>query len=617
MSSIKILFSLLITLYTVFASAKPIEINTEFESQKINALFYSFKPVSALDAHISDINSWQKTTGKYLNLGLDTRPVWIKFSINNTLNKEITPLLTLDNPLLNEVHVYQLQNTKLSSPIQAHNVVELSVEEIKSESLLTKINIPANSHTQIILKVSSKVGLRVPLTLWQQDAFLMHRSQLNLLYGVLIGFIFSLAISCFVLYGFSRKSYFIYTGVITLTFGLLLSYVCGFSFRYLHPNYPAIQAYAMHVLLTLATVLLLPLQQKICQQLPAKLLFVQKIGVYLFAASVLFIWLLPLSTLVLLSTIMVPVILLFYIVTTFLSIKRSATCSTSAFLLALLFFIIVIIYFILIMTGSYRFAQSQLAFVFCAFFGCVFSLIYAVMKLFILQRDEKITEQHSLLAKSSVQDALLKERLALQEQSHAELESLVDERTFELQVTLRELEEKNQALELLNMEDALTGVKNRRFFDKKIIMELRRSRREKTPLTIIMFDIDNFKLINDTYGHLTGDQVIKATADLIKDHLKRPLDEIARYGGEEFVVLLPNTPSEGAIDIAQRIRHAIQNNPVNVAGTYIQFTISAGMYTSVVDDINDPDFFTECADKALYYAKQHGRNQVITFPPPQ
>ncbi|GAB0111174.1 hypothetical protein PA7559_24440 [Pseudoalteromonas distincta] len=239
------------------------------------------------------------------------------------------------------------------------------------------------------------------------------------------------------------------------------------------------------------------------------------------------------------------------------------------------------------------------------------------MKLFILQRDEEVVAQQTLIAKNSAQDALLKERLELQEKTRQELESQVDERTFELQVTLRELEEKNRELEQLNTEDALTGAKNRRFFDKKLVMELRRSRREQTPLSIIMLDIDHFKSINDTYGHIIGDQVIRAVSGTIKSYLKRPLDEVARYGGEEFVVLLPNTPNDGAQDIAEQIRAAIEKSTVTVANNEIKFTISAGVYTHVADDINNPQIFTECADKALYYAKQHGRNQVINFPLPQ
>ncbi len=239
------------------------------------------------------------------------------------------------------------------------------------------------------------------------------------------------------------------------------------------------------------------------------------------------------------------------------------------------------------------------------------------MKLFILERDEQVITQQTLIAKNAAQDTLLKERFALQEKTSQELETQVNERTFELQVTLRELEEKNQELEQLNTEDALTGIKNRRFFDKKLVMESRRSRREQTPLSIIMLDIDRFKAINDTYGHPTGDQVIKAVASIIKNRLKRPLDEVVRYGGEEFVVLLPNTENKGAYDIAEQIRQTIAQSGVVVDGTDIKFTISAGVYTDVANDINNPEIFTECADKALYYAKQHGRNQVITFPTPQ
>lgn len=132
-----------------------------------------------------------------------------------------------------------------------------------------------------------------------------------------------------------------------------------------------------------------------------------------------------------------------------------------------------------------------------------------------------------------------------------------------------------------------------------------------------MLDIDKFKSINDTYGHLTGDQVIRAVCDIIKQQLKRPLDEIARYGGEEFVILLPNTTNQGALAIAEQIREAIENSAVSVAGTTIKFTVSAGVYTHIADDVHNPETFTECADKALYLAKQHGRNQVVNFPIPQ
>jgi len=288
-----------------------------------------------------------------------------------------------------------------------------------------------------------------------------------------------------------------------------------------------------------------------------------------------------------------------------------------ALIVALALFLLVLIYLIIAVFGLYPLSRSSLGFVFVCFFSSTFCLCYSVMKLFILERDEQVITQQTLIAENAAQDTLLKERLMLQEQTQKELESQVDERTFELQVTLRELEDKNHELEQLNMEDALTGVKNRRFFDKKLIMELRRSRREQTPLSIIMLDIDKFKSINDNYGHLTGDQVIRAVSDTIKQQLKRPLDEVARYGGEEFVILLPNTNNQGALVIAEQTRLAIANNSVNVAGTIIDFTISAGVYTQIADDIHNPELFTDYADKALYLAKQHGRNQVVNFSIPQ
>ncbi|HDZ33220.1 MAG TPA: diguanylate cyclase [Pseudoalteromonas sp.] len=617
MACVKALLSLLMLLCTFYSFANPVIIKHDFNSQNINNLYYSFEPTSLLHAQQSSKVDWQKTLGKPLNLGLEQRSVWVKFKIKNTLSYNTEQLLSLNNPLLNDVQVYQLHNSQLLSYSQIGDAYPLDKRAIRSESLLVKLISPANSETIIILKVMNSSGLRVPLTLWQPEAYLAHKGKLNLLYGLLIGFIFSLGVSCLVLYGFSRKRYFICAGLITLTLGGVLAYLCGFGLRYIHPNLPALQQVMIPILLMLITLMFLPLQKQICHPKPSFLLTVQKVVVNVFGVSLLFIWLFPNHIVTLFCLTATPIALGFYIATTFTCMRLAPSKPNKALLLVLVFFLVVMLYFIVAVMGLYAFSRSTLAFVFTCFFSCTFCLCYSVMKLFILQRDEEVIAQQTLIAENAAQDTLLKERLKLQEKTRQELESQVDERTFELQVTLRELEEKNRSLELLNTEDALTGIKNRRFFDKKLVMELRRSRREQTPLSIVMLDIDRFKSINDTYGHIIGDQVIKAVSDLIKDHLKRPLDEVARYGGEEFVVLLPNTPNEGAQDIAEKIRADISVSTVTVANNDIQFTISAGVYTSIADDVSNPQIFTECADKALYYAKQHGRNQVITFPLPQ
>ncbi|MEL0634288.1 diguanylate cyclase [Pseudoalteromonas carrageenovora] len=616
MSHAKAFLSLLMLLCSFCSFANPV-VTKSFKSIKVDTLSYSFSPTSAQDAYINNKSDWRAITNEPLNLGFEQRPVWLVFTIKNTLTVNTSSLLSLDNPLLNEAQIYHFYNSKLLSHTQLGDSFSLSQRTLKSESLLAKLTLPANSVSTIIIKVSNSAGLRVPITLWQQDAYLVHKSKLNLIYGLLIGFLFSLAISCLVLYGFSRKLYFAYAGVITLILGVLLAYLCGFGVRYFHPNTPAAQQFMIPVLLMLTTLVFLPLQNQICEIKASKLVKGQNIVTSIFAVTLLFTWALPNVLLTIFCLTATPIVICYYLATTIVCMRHTPAKPLQALTVALIFFLLALAYLIIVVFGLYPLSRSSLAFVFICFFSSTFCLCYGVMKQFILERDEQVITQQTLIAENAAQDTLLKERLMLQEQAQKELESQVDERTFELQVTLRELEDKNHELEQLNMEDALTGVKNRRFFDKKLIMELRRSRREQTPLSIIMLDIDRFKSINDNYGHLTGDQVIRAVADTIKQHLKRPLDDVARYGGEEFVILLPNTPHNGTLDIAEKIRKAIEINQINVAGTFINITVSAGTYTAVIDDINNPELFTHNADKALYYAKQHGRNQVISFPIPQ
>jgi diguanylate cyclase (GGDEF)-like protein len=146
-------------------------------------------------------------------------------------------------------------------------------------------------------------------------------------------------------------------------------------------------------------------------------------------------------------------------------------------------------------------------------------------------------------------------------------------------------------------------------------MEVRRLRREQSTLSVVMLDIDYFKNINDTYGHLSGDKAICAVADIIKAHLQRPSDEVFRYGGEEFVMLLPNTELEGAHKIAEQIRCAVDDFQLKLDQAIVNLTLSAGIYSAVVVDPKLPHVYTDLADKALYQAKQQGRNQVRIYQP--
>jgi diguanylate cyclase (GGDEF)-like protein len=171
-----------------------------------------------------------------------------------------------------------------------------------------------------------------------------------------------------------------------------------------------------------------------------------------------------------------------------------------------------------------------------------------------------------------------------------------------------------RTIERLSMIDQLTSLPNRRNFDERLNMEWKQSIREKWPISLLMIDIDKFKNINDNYGHQQGDIILQIVARTFHKSFKRPSDFAARWGGEEFVVLLPNTPMDGALDVAERIRTDVEATDIFYTdGSKIRVTISIGVNSLVPLHDNSINEFISKADKALYAAKDSGRNKVVSI----
>ena len=159
----------------------------------------------------------------------------------------------------------------------------------------------------------------------------------------------------------------------------------------------------------------------------------------------------------------------------------------------------------------------------------------------------------------------------------------------------------------LAQKDPLTGVYNRGALDEALRREIGFSRRQSGNLSLVILDIDLFKAINDDYGHIIGDCVLKAVAASIQDCM-RSADQLFRYGGEEFVVLMRDTDAKGACLLAERIRKTVETLPCRCSGADIPVTISAGV--SLLGEEDTPLSLLDRADQAMYLAKQQGRNQV-------
>ena len=167
-------------------------------------------------------------------------------------------------------------------------------------------------------------------------------------------------------------------------------------------------------------------------------------------------------------------------------------------------------------------------------------------------------------------------------------------------------------IERLSLVDQLTGIANRRSFDARLNVEWKQAIREQNSLSLLMMDLDKFKALNDTYGHQQGDLVLKKVSEIFTMSLRRPADFTARWGGEEFIVLLPNTPIEGALDVAENIRTDIEKTPILfIDGTFKRVTVSIGVSSIFPEKSSSIDAFIANADKALYLAKEAGRNRVM------
>lgn len=183
----------------------------------------------------------------------------------------------------------------------------------------------------------------------------------------------------------------------------------------------------------------------------------------------------------------------------------------------------------------------------------------------------------------------------------------------EVAVNRLQIQAANLQLHEISRTDGLTGLLNRKTWELDAEQEYKRFKRHEHPCSLVMFDIDHFKNINDSYGHPAGDEVIRQTAAAVKSCI-RDIDIAGRYGGEEFTIVLSDTDTEGALVVAERIRNQIQELTVHYEDFAIQFTVSLGV-AQLTQQMTNRTAWIDCADKALYQAKKNGRNNSVVYTP--
>ena len=223
---------------------------------------------------------------------------------------------------------------------------------------------------------------------------------------------------------------------------------------------------------------------------------------------------------------------------------------------------------------------------------------------------ERLQQAQTLHEVQEIRELLLQQTRGLQARTRQMVDDVqqareqVDDANKKVEALKKQMEKVKQEIII----DPLTRAYNRRAYDEKLKLEMMGYQRYGRPTALAMLDIDHFKQVNDTYGHRTGDGVLRILSELMKKEI-REIDVLARYGGEEFALILPHTPYKQALDVAERIRQKVEISRFTYKGKPFSVTVSFGVGTLKEDDTLES--YAERVDQALYRAKNRGRNRVV------
>ena len=556
---------------------------------------------------ISDItnNEWQRTQLANGDLLIMPGKNWFAFQLINNSKKVKQTYIVIANQV-------RISNSKLYIQDQFQNIIEQNMALQRGNNRSAQITIPPYSQVTAYLTIDSLTQLRSSAVIYSTEAYVDGSGKLQFQQGVAIGGLLCLSIAFMLLFfATNNMSILILCGYF-LSNTMLLSAMLGVNLYYLFPNLPELVGIEIPLLISTSAIFILVFTSQLFN-LKSKFPSIYQVIRISFWGLLLYM---PLS--IQLSVVdNISISMAINVIVTFSLMMVGIYLHKHALRLALLFAFVMAVQLFLVVVAIVSVNWYDIGFVAHRnlFYGVTFWL-NSLLVTFILSRQYryqlavKHEAQRQAFASAVASERSQEELLKLQSQSQEELEDRVQERTLELNIALQELEEANHELEQKNTLDELTGLFNRRYYDQKILAEYRRSKRNLTPLSLVLIDIDHFKAVNDTYGHLAGDQCLVWLSQYIKESLKRSTDMAFRYGGEEFCLILPDTDSKGAMALAETLRKNLAKQGFDYKGINIALTISNGIYTYQQQENVMPEQIFAGADKALYQAKHNGRNQT-------
>lgn len=562
-----------------------------------------------IDSIHSDDVVWQKSRWKSPNLGFSYKPYWFRLTLPKNRLQEGVWYLTVHNSILTELDCF-LVGGGITQPV-------LPIKGMRTP--VFPLQIEDNTNYDLYLWVQSDTALQIPADLTSEEQYLTHQEEQNSMFGLFLGILFSMMLYNFVLYLTIRdKTFLLYVGHSSA----LLFFVCswqGVGAAYIWADYPAFQDMSI----ALATFSVIAFSTWFC-------------GVFLginpsnFKATRLFWAIRNLGFVGIVITPLVPArwaifsssfLSFFAVVMVVNAMLHRASLHYRPARLFIMGWTMYVLGALVMGLNKFGVIEVTQASENLLLWGAVFDMVLLCIALgdkFHEERNLKIQAQEMAIkavkrekqAKELAIEKQMQAQAALEETAKAQqnyahlLERRVRERTVEL-------ERAQQNLELISEMDALTQLKNRRYFLENLERQMLLCKNRSQGFAVLMIDIDHFKMVNDTYGHLAGDECIRSVGKLLQEKLNRADDMVCRYGGEEFVVILPGTSEAEASAMAESLRSHIAKCPLLCDNQRIMVTISVGVM--IVNGGMPPEHVEQVidqADQALYQAKSQGRNCV-------
>ena len=520
---------------------------------------------------------------------------WFRLDLHNQDSQVQRWLLECLYPPLDHINVYLIDADNNVVTFRGGDKLPFSKRAVKHRNVMFDVPLAIGESVRIYIRVRTEGSLQVPLVLRSPRALLAkdHEEQiaLGLLYGVMLAM---LLYNLLIFLSIRDISYLYYVGYIAGWILFQMS-VSGFAFEYLWPDSPKWGNMATPFFVGFALTLAMLFSRTFLETRIHMPRFDRILKVGMGASALAMV----------------------------------AAVTTNYGIAMKLGTVVALIQCVLIVSAglwSLKIGVRQARFYMLAWSSLLLGIVVYTLKTFGILPSNTLTEYGMQLG-ASAELILLSFALAhrmrilkednerIQREANESLERRVQERTQELDEALLGLSHANEKLKDLSHIDGLTAINNRAYFNEQFEFEWQRAMRVRSPVGLLMIDVDHFKRFYDTYGHLGGDACLKVVAQTIQQAIKRPADRCYRYGGEEFSALLPHTDMEGSIYIAETICRAVEALDFRIDGKRIPVTISIG----VSSIIPERDFACEAlisyADQALYQAKRNGRNRVESFVP--